>query len=118
MALPLAFAVGAGYLLWLAHSLYVLRKQRKRFYLEITILGATFVVALVVLVMGLSLATLDERVFFSLYTCAIGSAFIVVNLVINLSPRLPSNIAGRTIYSQFTSRSFLEHPAAWKGKPS
>jgi len=92
IALPLAFAVGAGYLLWLSHGLYALREQRSRFYLEITMLGATFVIALVVLIMGLSLPVLDEKLFFSLYTSAIGGAFILINLAINLSPRLPSKI--------------------------
>lgn len=93
IALPIAFAVGAGYLLWLSHGLYALREQRSRFYLEITMLGTAFIMALVVLIMGLSLPILDEKLFFSLYTSAIGGAFILINLAINLSPRLPSKIA-------------------------
>ena len=92
IALPLAFAVGAGYLLWLSHGLYALREQRSRFYLEITILGITFMISLSVLIMGLSLPILGEALFFSLYTSAIGGAFILVNLAINLSPSLPSKI--------------------------
>ncbi|MGE8357241.1 MAG: hypothetical protein ACN6N0_12705, partial [Microvirgula sp.] len=33
-ALPLAFLIGAGYLAWLARSLYSLRRERARFQLE------------------------------------------------------------------------------------
>ncbi|NOQ78067.1 MAG: helix-turn-helix domain-containing protein [Gammaproteobacteria bacterium] len=92
IALPLAFAVGAGYLLWLMNSLYALREQRSRFHLEITVLGTTFLIALAVLIMGLSLPILDEKLFFSLYASAIGSAFILINLLINLTPKLPAKI--------------------------
>lgn len=92
-ALPLAFAVGAGYLLWLMHSLYALREQRSRFHLEITMLGIIFTIALAVLIMGLSVPMLDEKLFFSLYTIAIGAAFVLINLAINLAPKLPTMIA-------------------------
>ena len=92
IALPVAFVVGAGYLLWLSHSLYALREQRSRFYLELSILGTAFIIALAVLIMGLSLTDLAEKLFFSLYASAIGGAFILINLAINLSPRLPSKI--------------------------
>jgi len=92
IALPVAFIIGAGYLLWLSHSLYALRKQRSRFYLELTMLGTAFMIALAVLIMGLSLPDLDEKLFFSIYASAIGGAFILINLAINLSPRLPAKI--------------------------
>lgn len=96
IALPLAFAVGAGYLLWLMHSLYALRALRDRFHLEITMLGATFLIALAVLIMGLGLPNLDEKLFFSLYASAIGSAFILVSLLINLTPKLSIKIVEAT----------------------
>lgn len=92
IALPLAFTVGAGYLLWLMRSLYALREQRNRFNLEITMLGMTILLALVVLIMGLGLLDLDEKLFFSLYASAIGGAFILINLSINLTPKLPVKI--------------------------
>lgn len=92
-ALPSAFAVGTVYLLWLAHSVYSLRAQRSRFHLEIAVLGITFLIALAVLIMGLSLPAINEKLFFSLYASAIGCAFILVNLAINLTPRLPVKLA-------------------------
>jgi AraC-like DNA-binding protein len=92
-ALPSAFAVGAVYLLWLAHSLYSLRAQRSRFHMEIAVLGITLLIALAVLIMGLSLPQINEKLFFCLYASAIGCAFILVNLAINLTPRLPVKLA-------------------------
>lgn len=92
IAFPASFIIGAGYLLWLSHSLYALREQRSRFNLEITMLGTVFMLALAVIIMGISLPDLDEKLFFSLYTSAIGCAFILINLAINLSPQLPTKI--------------------------
>jgi len=92
IALPIAFIFGAAYLLWLSLSLYALREQRSRFYLELSMLGTAFMIALAVLIMGLSLPNLNEKLFFSLYASAIGGAFILINLAINLSPRLPIKI--------------------------
>lgn len=61
LALPLAFALGAGYLLWLARSVYALRQQRSRFRLELGILSVVFVTALVILLFGLGLPWLPEN---------------------------------------------------------
>ncbi len=93
IALPLAFAVGAAYVLWLMHSLYALRNQRSRFHLEITLLGMTFFIALAVLTTGLVLLVQDEKQFFYFYASSIGFAFILINLSINLFPKLPIKIA-------------------------
>lgn len=103
-ALPLAFAVGAGYLLWLARSLYVLRAQRSHFRLELSILGLVFLIAAAVLVLGLMLPLLDERLFFSLYAIAIGGAFLLVSMVLNFAPRLSTDVteAARATYAVST----------------
>ncbi len=93
VALPLSFAVGSGYLMWLIRSLYALREQRNRFQLELTMLVLTFVVAIAVLIMGLTLPILNEKLFFYLYSSAIGCAFILINLSINLFPKLPIMVA-------------------------
>ena len=103
IALPLSFAVGAGYLLWLAHSLYALREQRSRFHLEMALLGVTFLIAVAVLVLGISLATMNAKLFFSMYATAIGCAFILVNLAINLTPKLPAKIVEAAVETYTTS---------------
>lgn len=92
-ALPLAFAVGAGYLLWLARSLYALRLQRSRFRLELAILGTVFVIAIVVLLLGLSLPLLGETLFYMLYASAIGCAFLLVSMVLGVTPRLAVEVS-------------------------
>jgi len=92
-ALPLAFAVGAGYLLWLARCVYALRSLRSRFRLEIAILGTVFVIALLVFALGMSLPLLGEEKFFMLYASAIGCAFLLVSLVLGVTPRLAVDVA-------------------------
>ncbi|MDH5378370.1 MAG: helix-turn-helix domain-containing protein [Gammaproteobacteria bacterium] len=85
--------MGAGYLLWLARSIYVLRAQRSRFQLELLGLGSVFLVALSVVVLGMSLPLLGETLFFQLYASAIGAAFILVSLVLAVKPQLASDVS-------------------------
>ena len=93
LALPLAFAVGAGYLLWLARNLYALRAQRSRFALEFALLGGIFALAVGVLILGLSLPLLTEQWFFTLYASAIGCAFLLVHLTLNVTPQLSTEVS-------------------------
>lgn len=86
--LPLAFVIGAGYLLWLARSIYALRAQRSRFRLELAILGAVFAIAIVVAMFAVSLPWLNDQQFYLLYASAIGCAFLLVSLVLGVTPRL------------------------------
>ncbi len=92
LALPLAFVVGAGYLAWLAHSLYGLRQQRAGFRQEMLLLGSVFIIALVVSVLGLVQAHLADKLFFSLYAIAIGLALFLVQVTLALRPRLPVEV--------------------------
>lgn len=93
MALPLAFIVGAGYLLWLARSLYALRHERENFHLELVLLGSVFFIAIGVSVLGLVQATLPEKLFFTLYAISIGAAFLLVQLTLGLRPQLSTEIS-------------------------
>jgi AraC-like DNA-binding protein len=93
LSLPLAFAVGAGYLLWLARSVYALREQRSHFRWELWVLGGVFVLAILVMLMGVSLPLVSEPLFFSLYASAIGAAFLLVGLALGHTPRLSSEVA-------------------------
>lgn len=92
-ALPLAFAIGAGYLLWLARSIYVLRAQRSRFRQEMAILAFVFVIAMAVSGLGLGLPPLGETGFYALYASAIGCAFLLVSLVLGMTPQLAIEVA-------------------------
>jgi len=93
VALPLAFVVGAGYLLALAHGLYRLREQREEFAKEIVLLGAIFAIAVGVAVLGILEARLPEKMFFVLYAIAIGLAFLLVQIALGLRPQLSAEVA-------------------------
>jgi AraC-like DNA-binding protein len=104
LAMPLAFVVGAGYLLWLGRSLYAIRNERENFRLEMYLLGAAFVIAIAVSVLGLLQAALPEKLFFSLYAIAIGAAFLLVQTTLGLRPQLSTEISSavQTTYSNTT----------------
>ena len=102
MALPLAFIVGACYLLWLARSLYAFRRERDKFALEMILLGGVFVIALGVSALGLSQAALPEKLFYSLYAISIGVAFFLVQTTLGLRPQLSSEIS-EVVQASYTS---------------
>jgi AraC-like DNA-binding protein len=92
LALPLAFAVGAGYLLWIGRNLFALRAERERFRMEIRLLGAVFAIAVGVAVLGLLRSALPEGLFFALYAIAIGLAFFLVQVTLGLRPQLSAEV--------------------------
>lgn len=101
-ALPLAFMLGAGYLLWLARCLYQLRQERARFGLEISLLGGVFAIAIGVSVLGLMQAALSDKLFFSLYSVAIGLAFFLVQTTLALRPHLSEEVS-ETVQTAYAS---------------
>ncbi len=104
LTIPLAFTLGSAYLIWLAHSIYALRNQRSRFKLELWVLSAVFIIAVGVSLLGLGVFPLHEKWFVALYSVAIGSAFLLVNIVLGRSPQLPTKIvqAARETYAVST----------------
>ena len=103
-AFLLAFAIGGLYLLWLAKSIYALRKQRERFHIELAILLIVFIIAVLVLLMGLSQTMLDETTFITLYAIAIGLAFFLINIALAYAPRITHEVsdAARETYQKST----------------
>jgi AraC-like DNA-binding protein len=104
MALPLAFVVGACYLLWLASSLGALRHERAYFRLEIILLGGVFVIAIGVSALGLFQTALPEKLFFNLYAISIGAAFLLVQLTLGLRPQLSAEV-GEVAQESYASSS-------------
>lgn len=104
LALPLAFVIGAGYLLWLAHSLFVLRHERAGFRQEMLLLGSVFAIAIGVSLLGLAQAALPGKLFFSLYATSIGFAFLLVQITLGLRPQLPEEVreSAQTAYASST----------------
>ncbi|MBX9755248.1 MAG: helix-turn-helix domain-containing protein [Pseudomonadaceae bacterium] len=103
-ALPLAFVVGAGYLLWLARRIYLLRRERNQYHMEIILLGLIFLIAIAVSGLGLFQQILPAKLFFVLYTIAIGVAFFLVLTTLGLRPQLASEISesAQTTYANST----------------
>ncbi|MGB1010103.1 MAG: helix-turn-helix domain-containing protein [Thiolinea sp.] len=93
LALPVAFIIGAAYLLWLGRTIYALREQRSRFRTELSILGIVFIIALSVMLLGLFMPLVPERLFFALYASAIGFAFILVSIALSYAPQLTQDVS-------------------------
>lgn len=91
-AMPLAFVSGAGYLAWLARSLFTLRQERANFHFELLLLGVVFAVALGVSLLGAWPQVLPERLFVTLYSSAIGLAFLLVQITLGLRPQLSAEV--------------------------
>jgi AraC-like DNA-binding protein len=103
-ALPLAFVIGAGYLLWLARRIYLLRRERSQYQVEIILLGLIFLIAIAVSGLGLFPQALPEKSFFVLYAIAIGMAFFLVLIALGLRPQLATEISetAQTVYTNST----------------
>lgn len=91
-AQPAAFLVGAGYLLILGRGLWALRQERARFQREIVLLGAVFAIAIGASALGLMPTRLPGKLFVGAYAIAIGLAFFLVQLALNLRPQLPEAV--------------------------
>lgn len=78
LAVPLTFTVGMFYTLWFAVLIYSLKAQRQRFHLEIFFFGFFAVVAVLVLLMGISVLYIDPWYFYVFYSLSIAVAFMLV----------------------------------------
>lgn len=85
IALPILFAFGVGYSLWLGRLVYGLRGQRKQFHFEILYFAVMVVLAAIVLGLGFSLPYIDHAYFYYFYSSAtgLGIAILLVALVAN-----------------------------------
>jgi AraC-like DNA-binding protein len=93
LALPVAFLVGSGYLLWLAKIVHGLRKQRQRFHLELLALATLFGIAIAVLALGFIWPLLNETDFISGYSMLIGLAFFAVTLTLLRFPSIAADVS-------------------------
>ncbi len=107
LALPGAFLIGSGYLLWLAKTVYALREQRRRFHLELLALGTLFAIALAVLVLGFIWPLLNETDFIGAYSILIGMAFFAVALTLLRFPGIAADVseAVQAAYAESTLKN-------------
>ena len=93
IAAPVAFAIGTGYGFWFARIVYGLKEHSSRFKFEMFFFTLFAVLALLVLVLGLSVPYLDHRVFYMGYANAIGIAFLLIVSALIVFPELLSDIS-------------------------
>lgn len=107
LALPVAFLIGSGYVLWLANAVYFLREQRQRFRLELLALGTLFSIAIAVLVLGFIVPLLNETDFIVSYSVLIGLAFFAVTLTLLRFPSITADVseAVQAAYSESTLKN-------------
>ena len=91
-ALPLAFFVGSGYLLWLARVIYFLRNQRQRFKLEILALAGFFCIAVGVILLGFIWPLVTGTTFIISYSILIGLAFFATVLTLLSFPSITDDV--------------------------
>jgi AraC-like DNA-binding protein/uncharacterized membrane protein SirB2 len=106
-ALPFAFFIGTGYVFWLAMIVYALRTQRKRFKLELIALSAMFIVAFMVLLLGVVLPLVSDNFFYTTYASLIGLTFIVVVYTVIKFPNISADVneAAQAAYSVSTLKN-------------
>ena len=90
---PLAFVIGTGYAFWFARFVWGMREQRSRFRFEMFFFGLFAILALLVLVLGLSIPYIDDAVFYLSYANFIGLAILLVVAALIFYPELLSDVA-------------------------
>ncbi len=106
-AVPLAFLIGSGYLLWLGKAVYLLRSQRSRFKLELIALALFFSIAISVVGLGFIWTIIDKSTFLIGYSILIGLAFCATTLTLLKFPSITTEIAetSQATYAESTLKN-------------
>lgn len=106
-SIPLAFVIGGLYLIWLARAIYLLRKQRTRFKLELLALGSLFCIALAVVSLGFIWPMINNSTFVLLYALLIGLAFFGATLTLLIFPSITTDVydAAQATYVESTLKN-------------
>lgn len=92
IAVPLIFVIGIVYSFWLAHLIYGLRAQRKRFKFEMFFFGLFAILAVFILILGVSVPYIDHGYFYYSYANSIGLAFVLIVAALISFPELLSDL--------------------------
>lgn len=104
LAVPLLFATGMAFSVWLASLIYGMRAQRERFHIEMFFFGLFSITAVFVLLLGVALPYIENRYFYLFYTNSIGVAFMLITAALMAFPDLLAELseAARLSYSAST----------------
>ena len=92
IVVPVAFVIGTGYAFWFAQVVYGMRMQRSRFKIEMFFFSLFALLALLVLILGLSTPYIDHSVFYISYANFTGIALLLVVAALIVFPELLSDI--------------------------
>lgn len=92
VAVPLAFSVGASYCFWLTGIAYRLRHVRTRFGLVSSFLTFFTLIAIVVLVLGFAVSSIDSAYFYYFYSNAIAASLVLVTATLIVFPNVLQEI--------------------------
>jgi len=92
-AIPLIFMLGLGYCVWLSAMIFGLRRERKRFKIEMFFFSLFSLVGLFVLALGLSVPYIDHVYFYVFYTNSIGMSFALIGAALIVFPDLLAELA-------------------------
>ncbi|HEY8102074.1 MAG TPA: helix-turn-helix domain-containing protein [Burkholderiaceae bacterium] len=93
IAIPLIFMLGMGYCFWSSNLIFGLREQRKRFKIEMFFFTLFSIIAVLVLMLGLSVSYIDHAYFYVFYTNSIGMSFVLVIAALIAFPDLLAELA-------------------------
>lgn len=93
LAIPLLFVVGTGYSFWFANLIYGFRAQRARFKVEMFFFGFFALLAVLVLILGISIPYMDHAYFYIFYANSIALAFILIVTALLIFPDLLAELA-------------------------
>ena len=93
IAIAVTFVSGAGYSFWLTNLIYGLRAQRLRFKAEMFFFGLFFVLAFLVLLLGLSVPYIDHGYFYVFYANCMTICYVLVIGALIVFPDLLAQVA-------------------------
>ena len=93
IALPILFAFGAGYSLWLAFLVYGLRDRRKQFRFEFLYFAVMSLLGVIVLVLGFALPYVGDDLFYRVYNIAVGLGIAIITVALVANPQLIGDLA-------------------------
>jgi AraC-like DNA-binding protein len=104
IALPILFAFGAAYSLWLASLVYGLRDRRKQFRFEFLYFAVMSLLGLIVLALGFALPYVGDDVFYRVYNVAVGLGIAMMIVALVANPQLIGDLseAARVKYGTST----------------
>lgn len=103
LVVPVALTIGAGYSIWFARIVYGMRRHVSRFRFEMFFFGFFALLAVLVLVLGVSAPHIDSSVFYIAYANLAGISLVLIVAALIIFPELLSDISDAAKLTYATS---------------